>query len=78
MMSTRLRGTITTWFVNRGFGFAVVKDATGRPIQKYYLHVSKLTGPPALNATVEFDVNPILEGELPSAINAAIVNGVQS
>jgi hypothetical protein len=69
---TRLRGAITTWFVKRGFGFITIKDATGRPLQKYYLHISKLTGTPVLNAAVEFDVNPILEGELPSAIDAVI------
>jgi hypothetical protein len=71
---TRLNGIITTRFVNRGFGFITVKDVAGRPIQKYFLHISKLTGSPALNGVVEFDVNPILEGELPSAINAVIEN----
>jgi hypothetical protein len=73
---TRLQGTLTTWFVQRGFRFLTVSDETGRPIQKYYLHYSKLKGTPVLNGVVEFDVNPVMEGQLPSAINA--VMGVRS
>jgi hypothetical protein len=73
MTMPRLRGYITTWFVKRAFGFITVYDEVNRPVQKYYVHISKLRGTPALNAVVEFDVNPVLEGQLPSVIDAEIV-----
>jgi hypothetical protein len=70
----RLRGYLTTWFIKRGFGFITVYDAVNRPVEKYYVHVSKLKGTPALNALVEFDVNPLLEGERPSVLNAEVIS----
>ena len=68
-------GFIRTWIASRGFGFIVVPSKNRVPA-KYYLHASKISsGVPFVGAEVLFDVAPILEGELASAIEVEIVTG---
>jgi len=74
-METKLEGVLSTWIAGRGFGFIVVTE-NNLPI-KFYLHISRvLTGTPEIGSTVRFNVLPIREGNLPSAVDAEIVKAV--
>jgi len=65
-------GILSTWLFVKKFGFISVY--TNGIVQKYFLHHSKIeTGAPAIGSVVYFDVNPVREGVLPSAVNAVIV-----
>jgi cold shock CspA family protein len=71
----KLSGTLNVWFYQKGYGF-VVKENEGAPPSKYYLHISKILPgqpKPEIGAGIRFNVNPIREGVLPSAINVEII-----
>jgi hypothetical protein len=65
-------GILITWLFAKKFGFVAVY--TNGVTQKYFLHSSKIeSGAPAVGSVVYFDVSPVREGVLPSAIHAIIV-----
>lgn len=71
-MDTKSFGVLRTWVAARGFGFISVVDEKGA-LTKYFLHRSKvISGTPAVGAGVRFEVSPVREGELPSAVAAEI------
>lgn len=71
-MDTKQFGVLRSWVAARGFGFIAVVDEKGA-LAKYFLHRSKvISGTPTVGAGVRFDVSPVREGELPSAIAAEI------
>ena len=75
-MDTKLNGFIRVWIYARKFGFIVVPDGSKAP-QTYFLHHSKIvSGEPKVGAPVSFSISPLLEGELPSAIEVEITSPV--
>jgi cold shock CspA family protein len=64
-------GTIATWIFSKGYGF--ISCVENGVQMKYYLHISRLKGTPAVEANVKFDVLPKREGPSPSAVNAEII-----
>lgn len=65
-------GSIYVWFFDRGFGFII--SGEGKAREKFFLHISQLTGEPVLEALVAFNVKAIKEGALRTAIDAEIVS----
>ena len=75
-METKLEGVISTWIAGRGFGFIVV-NVNNQPA-KFYLHITRvLSGVPEVGKKGRFGVLSVKEGNLPSAIEAEIVEAVQ-
>jgi len=70
------RGVLSVWFGNKGYGFILVRE--GKQQEKFFLHISNITGDPCLGSCIEFNVNPVREGALRNAIDAVVVTEVQS
>jgi hypothetical protein len=72
-MDAKLNGFIRVWIYARKFGFIVVPNGTKAP-DTYFLHHSKIVGgEPKVGASVLFNISPLLEGELPSAIDVEVI-----
>jgi hypothetical protein len=72
-MDTKLMsGILNSWLFAKKFGFVAVYS--NGITQKYFLHSSKIqSGAPAVGSVVYFNISPVREGLLPSAIDAVIV-----
>jgi hypothetical protein len=71
--NTKLQCFIRVFIDAQRFGFIDVPDKTRAP-QSYFLHGSKIiSGSPEVGAAVLFNVNPVMDGKLPSAIDVEIV-----
>jgi hypothetical protein len=72
MNAKQKSGILITWLFAKHFGFIAVY--TNGVTEKYFLHATKIEyGAPAVGSVVYFDVSPVREGVLPSAIQAVIV-----
>jgi hypothetical protein len=73
MDTKQKHGILTTYLFQKRFGF--IEVYTNGVREKYFLHATKIEdGAPAIGSVVHFDVNPVREGVLPSAVNAVIVS----
>jgi hypothetical protein len=74
-MDIRIQGVCTTWITTRGFGI-LTADIDGKPA-KFFLHISRMKNgqAPLIGNTIQFGVLSVMEGKLPSAIDAEVVEG---
>lgn len=70
------RGVISVWFENKGYGFILVRE--GKRQEKFFVHISNITGEPSLGSCIDFNVNPVREGSLRAAIDAVVVTAEAS
>jgi cold shock CspA family protein len=68
-MSERLKGTMTRWFPERGFGFVQTSDG-----KEHFCHVSAFSGEfePIRGDKIEFEIEPGNDGR-PRACKAMIL-----
>ena len=81
MQSDKRRGVITSWISGRGFGF-ITEDGQDANVvrEKFYCHISRITGKPVIGAgkQVRFNVLAEREGTKRSAIEVEIIDTVDA
>jgi cold shock CspA family protein len=72
----KINGAIVIWYGQRGYGFVLKQNEDGTA-ERFYLHISKILKDqprPKLGASVQFRVNPILEGPCPAALDVEVLS----
>jgi len=65
-------GIISVWFRDKGYGFVLVRE--GQRQEKFFVHISNITGEPSVGCCLEFDIKKEKDGSLRSAIDAVVVS----